>query len=210
MTVHILVEGPSEQVFLEGWAKRLLRGQTVRVHPHQGKGKLPSDLAARPDPRNRALLHQLPSKLRALATCLDSREDRVLVLFDADNDDWPSVVKDVTNAAKTVAGMLRVDVGVAVEETEAFYLGDLRALRAAFPHADMALAQAYEPDSIVGTWELFGKVIGDGGGNKVAWAEAMAARVTTVPGRSRSPSFRLLCKKVKSLADPRTAPQRRT
>jgi hypothetical protein len=54
----------------------------------------------------------------------------------------------------------------------------------------MQLARAYEPDSICGTWELFGQIVGDGGGNKVAWAEAMGPCVTTKPEKSRSPSFK--------------------
>ena len=87
----------------------------------------------------------------------------------------------------------------AIEELEAFYLADLRALAAAFPEHDQGLARSYEPDSICGTWELFGRVIGDGGGNKVEWAKAMAPRVTTNPAKSRSPSFRELCSGLKEL-----------
>ena len=202
MTVHVLVEGPSEQTLVERWAKRFLRKDVVRVHPHQGKGKLPKKLTARPDPRNRALLHQLPAKLRAFAAAPDSRENGVLVLVDADDDDCRDLADSLLKAAKAVAGQLRVVIRVAVEETEAFYLGDLRALKAAFPDANLALARKYVPDSICGTWELFGEVVGDGGGNKVAWAEAMAPNLTTDPKRSRSPSFRALCRALRRLAQP--------
>ena len=87
----------------------------------------------------------------------------------------------------------------AIEETEAFYLGDLRALRRAFPEADMERARAYVPDSICGTWEIFGEIVHDDGGNKVAWAEAMGPVITTSPGRSRSPSFRMLLKSLREL-----------
>ncbi len=80
----------------------------------------------------------------------------------------------------------------AIEETEAFYLADLKALAVAFPDFDQALARSYVPASICGTWELFGRVVGDGGGNKVAWAQAMAPKVTIHAARSRSPSFKLL------------------
>jgi hypothetical protein len=190
--LHVLVEGPSEQAFMSRWARRLLRDHSVKVYPHQGKGTLPTDLGARPNPRNRALLHQLPAKLRAFANALDAKTEKVLVLVDADDDNCARLTRSISEAARRIAPALEVLVRVAIEETEAFYLGDLNALKRAFPDADMARARAYAPDSVCGTWELFGAIVHDGGGNKVAWAEAMGARVTTVAAKSRSPSFRAL------------------
>ena len=87
MTIHILVEGPSEQAFLDRWGKRLLKAVPFRVHPHQGKGELPKDPSKKPDPRHRGLLDQLPAKLRAFAGSLNPKVDGVLVLVDADTDD---------------------------------------------------------------------------------------------------------------------------
>ena len=202
MNIHALVEGPSERAFIEPWARRFLTGHSIKVYPHQGKGTLPSDLAKPPDPKNRGLLHQLPAKLRAFASSLNPDTDRVLVLVDADNDDCVTLTRSLRKAIDQLAPGLRVAVRIAIEETEAFYLGDQRALRAAFPSANLDLARTYEPDSICGTWELFGRVIGDGGGNKVAWAEAMGTRLTVVPARNRSPSFRALCRELKRLLLP--------
>ncbi len=88
----------------------------------------------------------------------------------------------------------------AVEELEAFYLADLRALRLAFPEFDQKEAKRYRPDSICKTWELFGRIVGDGGGNKVAWARAICPVLTVDPGKSRSPSFKQLCSGLEELA----------
>jgi hypothetical protein len=189
MTLHILVEGPSERAFLEPWAARLLHGHPVRVHPHQGKGKLPTDMTARPEPKRRGLLDQLPATLRGFAKSLDPKKDGVVVLVDADEDDAQNLASRIQRLATACCGAVRVSVTLAIEETEAFYLGDLRALERAFPDADLRRARAYVPDSIVATWELFGEIVHDGGGNKVAWAEAMGKVVTVQPGRNRSPSF---------------------
>jgi hypothetical protein len=208
--IHALVEGPSERAFLESWARRLLPGHDIVVYPHQGKGVLPSDLARPPDRHNRALLHQLPAKLRAFAESLDPETERVLVLVDADDDSCVDLNRDINRAAQQLAPGISVLVRVAIEETEAFYLGDLRALALAFPGADMDLARAYEADSICATAEYFGRVVNDGGSNKVAWAEAMGPRVTVVAARSRSPSFRALCRGLRRLvAAPPTAKRRR-
>jgi hypothetical protein len=192
MTLHLLVEGPSEHAFLERWAPRLLHETEVRIHPHQGKGELPRHLASRPSPERRGLLDQLPAKLRGFANSDEPDKHRILVLVDADNDDAEDLAAQISKVAGKVAPGLSVIVRVAVEETEAFYLGDLKALRDAFPTADMTLARSYKPDSICGTWELFGKVVNDGGGNKVAWAEAMGPVVTTRAEESRSSSFKKL------------------
>ena len=192
MTIHVLVEGPSEHAFLERWAPRLLGDVPMKIHPHQGKGSLPADLDARPEPSRRGLLDQLPAKLRGFAAALDPVADAVLILVDADDDEPDAFASKITAAAQTIAPRLRLSVRLAVEEFEAFYLGDLRALERAFPTAKMSRARAYVPDSICGTWELFGRIVGDGGGNKVAWAEAMGPRVTTRPEKSRSPSFKAM------------------
>jgi hypothetical protein len=192
MTIHVLVEGSSERAFFELWSPRAFRGHHVKVHPHQGKGELPKDLHATPEPSRRGVLDQLPGKLRGFANSLDPRIDRVVVLVDADDDDPLELIAKINEAVRVLSPALQVLVQLAIEETEAFYLGDLRALELAFPKADLKAARNYTPDSICGTWELFGKIVADGGANKVAWAEAMGPVLTTKAASSRSPSFKAL------------------
>jgi hypothetical protein len=206
MTIHILVEGPSERAFFDRWLPRRLPDQYVRVHPHQGKGALPKALNAQPDARARGLLDQLPAKLRGLSQ--DPKVDGILILVDADDDVVEVLAKDIVAVAELCAPKLPVKVGIAVEEMEAFYLGDLRAIERAYPEADLVAARAYRPDSICGTWELFGQIVGDGGGNKVAWAEAMGPHVTISPSQSRSPSFRKVVREILALVPAPRAPRK--
>ncbi len=106
-----------------------------------------------------------------VATCRVKRDcERVLVLVDADNDDVAELERRLESLKASLQPAPVVVFRFAIEETEAFYLADLKPLAAAFPDFDQALARSYVPDSICGTWELFGRVVGDGGGNKVAWA----------------------------------------
>ena len=201
MKIHILVEGPSERAFLEPWIRRLRLECAVRIHPHEGKGALPDDPTLPPDPANRSLLHQLPAKLRAFEGAL-SAEESVVVLVDADDDDCVALTAALDSIAREYAPTSRVLVRIAIEEIEAFYLGDLKALEKAFPHADMELARSHIPDSICGTWELFGRVIDDDGARKTDWAHSMGSVMTTTPARNRSPSFGALCRALKRLATP--------
>lgn len=206
MTIHVFVEGPSEVALIEPWSKRLLKGCPVKVHPHEGKGRLPTDIHATPDPRHRGLLDQLPAKLRAFAN--DTHIHGIVVLVDADDDDCTALRTAIEQAAQTCSPGLRVVARIAIEETEAFYLGDLRALKSAFPDADMDRARDYEPDSICGTWELLGAIVNDDSGDKVGWAERMGKTITTSPEKSRSPSFRALIRALKRLAAPATKPKK--
>lgn len=203
-----MVEGPSEVAFFNGWIKKLTKTQEIRVHAHQGKGTLPARNATA-NPKLRGLLDQLPFKLQAFATTLTKHSDGILILVDADNDIPSDLIKDITDRISWFAPELRVEVCVATEEMEAFYLGDLKAIQRAYPNADMHLARAYVPDSVCGTWEKFGEVIGDDGGNKVAWAERMGDFVTTVPARSRSPSFRIMVNHISALSPKSKPPAKR-
>lgn len=205
MTLHIMVEGPSEVAFFDGWAHKLKSTQNIRVHAHQGKGSLPAK-NARANTKLRGLLDQLPFKLQAFATVLDTHSDGILILVDADDDDPSELITRISQTVERCAPLLKVEISVATEEMEAFYLGDLKAVKRAYPDADMEAARAYVPDSICGTWEKFGEIIGDDGGNKVAWAEKMGACVTTNAAHSRSPSFKAMLGKISTLS-PQPAPQ---
>ncbi len=150
MNIHALVEGPSERAFLELWARRLLQGHSIKVYPHQGKGALPADPFASPDPKNRALLHQLPSKLRAFADSLNPETDRVVVIVDADGDDCVALTREIVRAIDQFAPRLLVAVRIAIEETEAFYLGDQHALRGPFPTPTWSSCATMNPILSVG------------------------------------------------------------
>jgi hypothetical protein len=92
---------------------------------------------------------------------------------------------------------------IAIEETEAFYLGDPEAIRRAFPRARLAKLKSYEQDSICGTWELFQQVIQDRLVDKPGWAEKMGEHLGTAwkgPGANRSPSFQQFCRALLWLA----------
>ncbi len=199
MRVHVLVEGSSEEALFKIWLERFLpKGHAFKIIKHRGKGRLPGNIERAPDPRRQGLLDQLPAKLRAFGTALDPNTDRVLVLVDLDNDDCRDLKRRLENLAKACDPAPVVLFRIAIEETEAFYLGDRAAIKKAFPHAKLGKLSEYEPDSICGAWELFQDVIGEAGRgeDKVGWARKMGPHLgTAYQGRAgnRSPSFRALC-----------------
>jgi hypothetical protein len=203
MRLHVLVEGESEEALLRGWLPRFLPGHSFVIIRHRGKGRLPRGPVRIPDIRREGLLDQLPAKLRAYGRTLDPATDRLLVLVDADDDPCLELKERLLETLESCDPRPVVLFRLAIEETEAFYLGDPQAIRRAFRQAKLERLKSYVQDSVCGTWELFQGIIGDPDEDKPGWAERMAPHLgTTWKGNdaNRSPSFRQLCKALLTLA----------
>lgn len=196
MRLNVLVEGPSEEALLSCLLPRLLPRHTFDIIKHQGKGRLRSS----PRTTERGLLDQLLPKLRAYGRSLNPSVDRVLVLVDADNDDCRELKRRLTRALARIHPQPTALFRIAVEETEAFYLGDRDAIRRAFPRANLGRLRGYVQDSVCGTWELFREVVGATDEDKVAWAQAMAPVLSVDPNGNASPSFRQFRRACRELA----------
>ena len=99
----------------------------------------------------------------------------------------------------------------AVEEMEAWLLGDHIALKAAYPNANERALVAYVQDSICGTWERLADAIYPGGSGaldhlgyqqigrkKSEWAKRIGFRMDAE--RNQSPSFRYFRDRLRALA----------
>ena len=198
MRLHILVEGPSEAALLNGWLPRFLpRQHTFKVIQHRGKGRLSGRPDKPPEPKHEGLLDQLPAKLRAYGRALNPATERVLVLVDLDEDDCGDLKSRLLGILAFCNPKPVVLFRIAIEETEAFYLGDPAAIRRAFPEAKLSRMKAYTQDTICGTWELFQEIVGAKVEDKPEWAERMSPWLGVAwrgPQANHSPSFCQLCK----------------
>lgn len=180
MKLYVLVEGRSEEALLKAWLRRARPSAQVSYILHQGK----SDLLGR-----------LPATLRAYQRTLNPAEHGVLVLVDADADDCVALKARIMQDHAQHAPSLPLVARIACEETEAFYLGDPAAIEAGYgPIAPerASLLESYVQDSVVGTAELFQRIIGAPSVNKVSWAKTMGFRLSTDASENLSPSFRQL------------------
>lgn len=203
MRLHFLVEGPADVAFLENLLPRLIPAHSFQIYPHQGRGKLPGDLDAKADPMRRGLLDNLPAKLRAWGRQFQSETDRVVVLVDLDDGDCAELLARLRRALDSIHPRPETLLRLAIEEVESWYLGDRSAIKKAFPSAKLRKLDAWEPDSIGGTWERFMEVIGATSDDKVAWGEAMGALIHVeepLESHNRSPSFVKFCRRVRELA----------
>ncbi len=88
---------------------------------------------------------------------------------------------------------------IAIEEGEAWLLGDLSAVKTAYPRAKDQVLNGYTQDSICGTWEILADAVYPGGSQKLKqlgwphigkfkceWANNIAPHINVEINRSKS------------------------
>ena len=98
----------------------------------------------------------------------------------------------------------------AIAESEAWFLGDIPAIKAAYPKAKDKVLKTYVNDSICGTWECLADAVYRNGATalkakgypaigieKKRWAERIAPKMNI--SKNASPSFQYFCKKLLEL-----------
>lgn len=192
MHIEFLVEEPSAEAALQNIVPKILgAGVSFRIHPHQGK----SDLLAK-----------LPGRLRGYRAWLPD-DYRLVVLIDADRQDCRALkgrlemealaVGLPTKSSAPEGSRFQVLNRLAVEELEAWFLGDVAALHAVYPRLDPNLerrARFRDPDAIHDTWEALERELqrrgySPGGLAKIQAARAISAQMD--PARNRSRSFQV-------------------
>lgn len=181
MFIEVLTEGASDVPIVREVLVRhfgLNEHVDFRIHPHRGRGKMPANPLAQPDPKHRGLFDQLPAKLRGFGKYMDE-QCLVLVLVDVDNDDCAQLLAELNALLLSLPTKPpRVLFRLAIEETESWFLADKDAVKKAFPKAKLNLIQNIAPDARVGAWERFAECIGHKPSTavpkKTNWAEQIA------------------------------------
>lgn len=166
MHLEVLVEGQADRIALNSILTKILgphgSPHTWAIHTHQGVGEFPIDPAGKPRPRDRTLLHNLPASLRAYGRSL-LPDQAVIVLVDLDQRDCKAFKKRLVDLLQHCDPKPMTLFRIAIEELEAWFLGDENALVSAYPSADRAILGSYVQDSICGTWEVIADAVYPGG-----------------------------------------------
>lgn len=161
MHFEILVEGQCELTALSILMPKILGAygepNTWKIHKHQGVGSIPSKNKPY-NPLDRSLLGQLPMKIAAYAKFNDSNRV-IVVLLDLDMLDQDEIHNELKKLIPKKSN-LAIKFCFAVEELEAWFLGDAQAIKKSYPSINHTLYSQYIQDSICGTWELLAKIIG--------------------------------------------------
>lgn len=175
MILEVLVEEPSAKAALEVLLPKIVPDVMFNVHAFEGK----------PD-----LLAKLPRRLAGYSHFHDAF---VVVLVDRDTDSCMALKRRLVTAARRAGIGRRVLARIAVEELEAWLLGDVPALAAAFRGVPPSLARRArfrDPDAVLGgTAEALLEVLREAGHNissKVEVARTVAQHMDVENNRSYS------------------------
>ena len=214
MHFEVLVEDQSGSIALECLLEKILgangAAHTWTIRPYKGLGRIPKGLHSVTDPQKRLLLDRLPDLLRGYGRSLSS-SDAVVVVVDADDRDCVAFKRELLDVLEACTPRPRTLFRIAIEESEAWLLGDRAAVKQAYPAAKDSVLNRYEQDSICGTWEVLADAVHPGGAAKLkesgfpttgiakcAWAEKIAPCMNV--DENRSPSFRVFRDGVRKLA----------
>lgn len=212
MHLEFLIEDSSGEKLLQTLLPKLLGAQgdlhSWRVHAYKGIGRVPKGLGKGADPSKRILLDQLPRLLRGYGRTVGT--DVVVVILDVDRRDCRKFLSELKAIAASCNPAPTTLFRLAIEEMEAWYLGDRTALLKAYPRARRDVLDRYSQDGICDTWELLADAIYTGGvaaiksagwplpGQvKSEWAEKIGPLLEL--DRNISPSFGKLCEGVRRL-----------
>lgn len=165
MHIEILVEDSSGEQLLQVVLPKIIGPQgephTWRLHAYKGIGRIPTGLVPKADPAKRILLDQLPKLLRGYGKTPGI--DAVVVVLDTDKRRCSDFLSELNTTAATCHPAPNTLFRLAIEEIEAWYLGDHEALLAAYPQARQDILGKYIQDSACGTWELLADAVYPGG-----------------------------------------------
>ena len=147
MHFEVLVEDQSGSIALDVVLEKILgangANHSWRLHRYRGIGRVPKNLHTAADPRKRLLLDQLPRLLRGYGRSLDPRLNCVVVVVDLDDRDCRTFKHELLAVLHGCNPRPRTLFRIAIEEGEAWLLGDRRAVKAAYPAAADTVLHGY-------------------------------------------------------------------
>ena len=203
MHFEILVEDASGKIALESILEKILgpdgQDHTYRVIPYKGIGRIPKDLRGTTDPQKRILLDRLPKLLKGYGKSLQNFPAAVVVVVDLDNKDCLVFKQELVDILRNCTPQPTTLFRIAIEEGEAWLLGDRNAVKSAYPRVKEQVLNTYVQDSICGTWEKLADAVYPGGSQKLKklgwpytgqakceWAKNIAPHLDVETNRSRS------------------------
>ena len=200
---------------LDKLVPRIVGGQvTFQVISFKGIGRIPKNLAQAPNPRIHTLLEHLPRMLRAYGRSYSAGyPGAVIVVCDLDDKCLKEFRRQLVAMLRAVHPRPRTRFCLAIEEGEAWLLGDIPAVVQAYPQARTDVLNSYTNDSICDTWELLANAVYPGGAvalkkqgwqavgrEKSKWADRISPKMNVE--ENASPSFRYFREATRSLSVP--------
>jgi hypothetical protein len=170
MHFEALVEDQSGARVVELFLEKILgpngKDHSYTIHEYKGLGRLPKNLRDVKKPFQRILLDRLPALLRGYGRSLQP-DQCVLVVVDLDDRDCMEFKGQLLGILESFEPRPRTLFRIAIEEIEAWLLGDQDAVKKAYPKAREIALRQYQQDAICGTWEKLADAVYPGGFQKL-------------------------------------------
>ena len=216
MHFEILVEDQSGQKMLDILVPKIIGADhTCKVIAYKGVGRIPKNINTGVDASKRMLLDNLPRLLKGYGKTFQSRRgysEAVFVVCDLDDKCLKTFRQELYAVLNACHPRPETRFCIAIEEGEAWLLGDTPAIKAAYPEAEDGVLNQYVNDSICGTWECLADALYNGGSaalsakgwqavgtEKSRWTEKITPHMDVK--NNVSPSFNYLRQKLLELAD---------
>ena len=213
MHLEILTEDASGKKFLDILLPKVIGdGHTFKVRGYKGIGRIPRNLRSGADASKRILLDRLPMLLRGYGRTFVDYPAAVVLVCDLDERCLKTFRRELFTVLEACRPRPETRFCIAIEEGEAWLLGDVPAIIAAYPGAKVKVLDSYNNDSICGSWELLADAVYPGGSTRLkdlgwwavgreksVWSEKIAPRMEI--DRNESPSFRYFLRKVRELTE---------
>lgn len=213
MHFEILVEDQSGKVALDILVRKIIGdNHTCDVKSYKGVGRIPVKMNSTVDASKRILLANLPRLLAGYGKSWQGYPAVVIVVCDLDDKCLKSFRDELINLLNGCNPRPETRFCIAIEESEAWFLGDIPAIKKAYPKAKDTVLNAYVSDSTCGTWERLADAVYRGGsqhlsslGGHVVGAEKSAWAKNITPhmdlDNNTSPSFNYFLRKLRKLAE---------
>jgi len=219
MHFEILVEDQSGRRLLDVIVPKIIGpAHTCRVCSYKGVGRIPKNMRDTDQAQNRILLENLPKLLKGYGRTHAGYQDptmyAVVVVCDLDRKcfkEFRTQLQGILNACNPKP---QARFCIAIEEGEAWFLGDLAAIGAVYPQARLKGINEYIHDSICGTWEVLADALYKGGASalrekgwmmigaeKAIWADKISPQMNV--DENASPSFCYFRDKLRELLNNR-------
>lgn len=185
MHFEILIEDQSGKKALDILVPKIIGDEhTFKIHPYKGIGRIPQNLGGTANANKRILLNQLPRLLRGYGNTFSAYPDdypaAVILVCDLDDKCLKAFRQELFAILDICNPKPETRLCIAIEEGEAWFLGDIPAIKTAYPNANNAVLNGYANDSICGTWERLADAVFPGG------SQALSAKGWQAAGAEKS------------------------
>lgn len=219
MHFEILVEDQSGKKALDILVPKIIGADhSFRVISYKGIGRISKNMRDTDDASKRILLENLPKLLKGYGKTFAGYPDDysavVILVCDLDKRCQKAFRGELYGILNACRPKPESRFCFAIEEGEAWLLGDIAAVRKAYPKAKKEVLDSYVNDSICGTWEKLADAVYPGGAKvlsakgypvagaeKSKWAEKISPLMNVET--NKSPSFNYFRGKLMTLASSR-------